>query len=95
MEPTDRDLMLAVRNGDGEKFGLLFDRYHQSLFSFFYRLSGDAASSEEIDRFNKHRAETLQPHDGETIADPLRAGRPDAQLEETERMVKLRLTPEG
>jgi RNA polymerase sigma-70 factor (ECF subfamily) len=48
MEPTDQDLMLAVRNGDAEKFGKLFDRYHQSLFSFFYRLSGDAASSEDL-----------------------------------------------
>ena len=123
MEPTDRDLMLAVRNGDGEKFGLLFDRYHQSLFSFFYRLSGNAASSEDlvqdvflrmlkyrrsfrpdsqfrawmyqiartarIDRFNKYGAETLQPFDGEAMADPLRAGRPDAHLEATERMALL------
>jgi RNA polymerase sigma factor (sigma-70 family) len=48
MEPTDRDLMLAVRNGDAEKFGLLFDRYHQSLFGFFYRLTGDAMSSEDL-----------------------------------------------
>jgi len=48
MEPTDRDLMLAVRDGDADKFGVLFDRHQQSLFSFFYRLSGDAASSEDL-----------------------------------------------
>src|SRR5262245_5448724 len=48
MEPTDRELMLAVRTGDVQKFGLLFDRYHQRLFEFFYRLSGDAASSEDL-----------------------------------------------
>ena len=48
MEPTDQELMLAVRNGDLEKFGSLFDRHHQSLFNYFYRLSADAASSEDL-----------------------------------------------
>src|SRR5436190_8671853 len=48
MDATDRDLMLAVREGDAEKFGLLFDRHQQNLFSFFYRLTGDAASSEDL-----------------------------------------------
>jgi RNA polymerase sigma-70 factor (ECF subfamily) len=48
MEPTDNELMLAARHGDSEKFGLLFDRYHQILFNFFYRLSGDATSSEDL-----------------------------------------------
>jgi RNA polymerase sigma-70 factor (ECF subfamily) len=114
--------MLAVRNGDAEKFGMLFDRYHQSLFSFFYRLSGDAASSEDlvqdvflrmlkyrrsfrpdsqfrpwmyqiaraarIDRFRKHRSETLL-HDEETLTGQFRGPRPDEQLEETERMLLL------
>jgi RNA polymerase sigma-70 factor (ECF subfamily) len=48
MDATDRDLMLAVREGDAEKFGALFDRHQQNLFSFFYRLTGDAASSEDL-----------------------------------------------
>lgn len=48
MEPTDNALMLAVRSGDAKPFGVLFDRYHQRLFEFFYRLSGDAASSEDL-----------------------------------------------
>jgi len=48
MEPTDRELMLAVRQGDVEQFGRLFDRYHQRLFEFFYRLTGDGASSEDL-----------------------------------------------
>lgn len=48
MQSTDRDLMLAAANGDVEKFGILFDRYHQRLFEFFYRLSGDASSSEDL-----------------------------------------------
>jgi len=48
MEATDNDLMLAVRYGDLDQFGVLFDRHHQRLFDFFYRLSGDSASSEDL-----------------------------------------------
>lgn len=48
MELTDNDLMLAVRDGDVEAFGVLFDRHHQRLWDFFYRLSCDAASSEDL-----------------------------------------------
>jgi len=40
--------MLAVRGGDAQPFAILFDRYHQRLFDFFYRLSGEAASSEDL-----------------------------------------------
>ena len=40
--------MLAVRKGDVEQFGRLFDRYHQRLFEFFYRLTGDPTSSEDL-----------------------------------------------
>src|SRR5262245_56195439 len=48
MEPTDNELMLAVRDGDSQPFTVLFDRYHQKLFDFFYRLSGDTASSDDL-----------------------------------------------
>jgi RNA polymerase sigma-70 factor (ECF subfamily) len=48
MVPTDRELMLAVREGDVERFGVLFDRHHQRLYEFFYRLGGNAASSEDL-----------------------------------------------
>jgi len=48
MEPTDRELMLAVRDGDVDQFGVLFDRYHQRLYEFFYRLAGNAALSEDL-----------------------------------------------
>jgi len=48
MEPTDLELMLAVRNGNLEKLGILFDRHQQSLFNYFYRLRGDAASSDDL-----------------------------------------------
>ena len=48
MELTDNDLMLAVLDGDLEAFGVLFDRHHQRLWEFFYRLSCDSASSEDL-----------------------------------------------
>jgi len=48
MMPTDRELMLAVRDGDVERFGVLFDRYHQRLYEFFYRLGSNAASSQDL-----------------------------------------------
>jgi RNA polymerase sigma-70 factor (ECF subfamily) len=48
MEPTDNNLMLAVKSGDAEPFALLFDRYQRRLFEFFYRFSGDSASSEDL-----------------------------------------------
>ena len=48
MDQTDNDLMLAAKNGDAERFGILFDRYHQRLFEFFYRLGSDTASSQDL-----------------------------------------------
>jgi RNA polymerase sigma-70 factor (ECF subfamily) len=48
MVPTDKELMLAVREGDVERFGVLFDRYYQRLYEFFYRLGGTAALSEDL-----------------------------------------------
>jgi RNA polymerase sigma-70 factor (ECF subfamily) len=48
MDLTDKELMLAVSAGDVEQFGVLFHRYHQKLFDFFYRLSGDSTSSHDL-----------------------------------------------
>jgi len=48
MELTDRDLMLEAAKGNIETFGVLFDRYHQRLFEFFYRLSGDVPTSQDL-----------------------------------------------
>jgi RNA polymerase sigma factor (sigma-70 family) len=48
MEPSDKDLMLMVSAGDLQRFGTLFERYHQKLFEYFYRLSGDSASSYDL-----------------------------------------------
>jgi RNA polymerase sigma factor (sigma-70 family) len=45
---SDEELMLQVRDGIGEMLGVLFDRYQQPLYSFFYRLTGDRAVSEDL-----------------------------------------------
>ena len=45
---SDEELMLQVREGVGEMLGVLFDRYQQPLFSFFVRMTGDRALSEDL-----------------------------------------------
>ena len=40
--------MRAVRNGDVEKLGLLFERYHRAVFDFFARMTGNRAVSEDL-----------------------------------------------
>jgi len=39
MSETDEKLMLAVRDGDVAKLGVLFDRHHRALFDFFIRMT--------------------------------------------------------
>jgi hypothetical protein len=48
MMPTDESLMLAVRNGDVDQFAVLFERHHDRLFAFFYRMTGDPPASEDL-----------------------------------------------
>src|SRR5690348_11687708 len=45
---ADEDVMLRVRNGEGEMLGVLFERYHEALFSFYVRLMGDRAVSDDL-----------------------------------------------
>jgi len=40
--------MMKVKAGDIARLGLLFERYHKSLFGFLLRTSGNAALSEDI-----------------------------------------------
>lgn len=35
MDISDHDLMMAVKNGDLDKMGLLFERHHQNLYNLF------------------------------------------------------------
>jgi RNA polymerase sigma factor (sigma-70 family) len=45
---TDKSLMLAVKDGQLEEFGVLFKRHHDALFAFFYRMTADPAASEDL-----------------------------------------------
>jgi RNA polymerase sigma factor (sigma-70 family) len=45
---TDEALMRAVRDGDLDRLGVLFERHHRSLFGFFYRMRGDRAAAEDL-----------------------------------------------
>lgn len=45
---TDNALMLKVKSGDVDRLGLLFDRYHQVLYSFFYRFTSSKMVSEDL-----------------------------------------------
>ena len=45
---TDNSLMLAVRDGDVDRFGELFQRHHDRIFAFFYRMTADPAASEDL-----------------------------------------------
>jgi RNA polymerase sigma-70 factor (ECF subfamily) len=45
---SDNSLMLAVRSGEVDRFGELFQRHHDRLFAFFYRMTADSAVSEDL-----------------------------------------------
>ncbi len=45
---SDNHLMLQVRDGDVDKLGLLFDRYHVVLYNFFVRMSKCKTTSEDL-----------------------------------------------
>jgi RNA polymerase sigma factor (sigma-70 family) len=40
--------MLKVKAGDSDRLGLLFERYHRPLYSFFVRPSGQSEASEDL-----------------------------------------------
>jgi RNA polymerase sigma-70 factor, ECF subfamily len=45
---TDEALMTAVRAGDLAKLGVLFERYHEALFEFLSRMTGDRTAAEDL-----------------------------------------------
>ena len=45
---SDNALMLRVKDGDLDKMGLLFQRYHRPLFSFLYHMTGRSDTSEDM-----------------------------------------------
>lgn len=48
LEPTDHDLMIAVRAGDVAQLGPIFERHHRALYGFFVRLTRQPAVSEDL-----------------------------------------------
>jgi RNA polymerase sigma-70 factor, ECF subfamily len=45
---SDEALMLAVKRGEVNRLGELFDRYHLPLFDFLSRTTGDRAAAEDL-----------------------------------------------
>src|ERR1051326_8649344 len=45
---SDEEVMLAVRDGDVSKLGILFDRYHGPLFDFFCRMLSNRTAAEDL-----------------------------------------------
>jgi RNA polymerase sigma factor (sigma-70 family) len=45
---SDNYLMLQVKKGHTEKLGILFERYKNPLFNYFYRNTGGYISSEDM-----------------------------------------------
>lgn len=44
----DEELMLQVRNGVADVLGVLFDRYQMPLLNFFYKMTGNRTTSEDL-----------------------------------------------
>lgn len=47
-EPSDHDLMLAVRAGELGRLGDLFERHHRPLYGFLARLTGNRDAAEDL-----------------------------------------------
>lgn len=45
---NDNQLMLQIRSGDVDKFGILFERHHISVYNFFLRMTGKKEISEDM-----------------------------------------------
>ena len=48
IEPTDEQLALLVQKGDGEKFGILMDRYEKKLFRYGKKFLSDLDNIEDV-----------------------------------------------
>lgn len=45
---SDNALMLKVKAGDLDKMGLLFERYHRSLYGFLFHMTNQKEASEDM-----------------------------------------------
>ncbi len=48
IESDDNQLMLGVKAGNKENLGLLFEKYKQPLFGFFFRMTREQEISEDL-----------------------------------------------
>lgn len=46
--PTDRDLVVRARRGEGESFGELVQRYQTAVFNVCYRVMGERREAEDM-----------------------------------------------
>ena len=46
--PDDHELMMAVRDGDLDKLGSLFEKHNRNLYNFFLRQTGESQTSEDL-----------------------------------------------
>ena len=47
-DPSDHELMIAVRAGEVRRLGELFERYHRPLYCFFVRLTNQPSIGEDL-----------------------------------------------
>jgi len=45
---TDESLMASVREGASGELAILFDRHHQALYEFFFRMTADRVAGETL-----------------------------------------------
>lgn len=45
---TDKEVMIAVHDGDIDRISILYERYHRSLFNFFHKLTFNKQASEDL-----------------------------------------------
>ncbi len=48
METSDEQLMSAVKKGDLDKLGILYDRYHKRIYNYFIRCTRDVSESGDL-----------------------------------------------
>ena len=46
--PDDHELMMAVRDGDLDRLGLLFEKHNRNLYNFFLRQTRNPQTSEDL-----------------------------------------------
>ncbi len=48
MEHSDKELIAAIKAGDTSKMGILYEKYNQDLYAYFFRMTNDRSKSEDL-----------------------------------------------